>query len=155
MPTPKPVSKRLREMLGGEAAEAMIDYLDNLDHRDDLIREAVRAGVEPFRAETRSEIATLKAETGALRAETAALREETVALHADIAELRHHMNAQFAAVDARFVSLESKFDGRFDALRAELAAQHASLMKWMLTFWLASFGGIIAAILSLARLAAK
>ena len=123
MATPKPVARRLREMLGAEAADTMVEWLDGLEaERDERRRE--------------------------WRAEVAGLRQEMLALRADTAELRAEMRAGFAAVDARFTG----FDARFAAFDAKLAQRNADLMKWMVGFWLASFIGILGAILALGRI---
>ena len=76
MATPRPVSKKLREMLGMEAAETMVEWLDGLEtHNDDLRRE--------------------------LHGEIAALRQEMAATRADIVALRAEMRAGFAEADAK------------------------------------------------------
>ena len=69
MGTPRSVSRKLREMLGAEAATTMVDWLDELDERRDTLRLDLRADV----AELRQEVAALRSDT---RAEFAALREE-------------------------------------------------------------------------------
>ena len=118
MPTPRPVSKKLREMLGTEAAETMVEWLDGLDERQDTLRREMRA-----------EFAAVRQEMTVVRQEMVALRTELSAeLRVGVAELREEMRAGFAAVDAK------------------IAQRNANLMKWMIGFWLASFGGSITAI---------
>ena len=73
MATPKAAARKLREMLGAEAADTMVDWLDGLEaERDERRRE--------------------------WRAEVAGLRQEMAALRA---ELRSEMRAGFAAFDAK------------------------------------------------------
>ena len=81
MATPKPVSRKLREMLGTEAAATMVAWLDGLEDRQDTLRREMRADI----AELRQEMVALRQE---LRQEMAALRQELAALRA---ELRREM----------------------------------------------------------------
>jgi hypothetical protein len=58
MAAPKHVVKKLREMLGGEAGDSMVEWLDERDtHYDEL------------RQETRAEFAAIRQEIRALREE--------------------------------------------------------------------------------------
>lgn len=93
MATPKPVSKRLREMLGTEAAETMVEWLNGLETHQDALRREVHADI-------------------------AALRQDMVAL---ITELRAEMRAGFAAVDARFAAVDTKL-AEADAKNAQRCA---------------------------------
>lgn len=73
MAMPRPVSKKLREMLGTEAAETMVDWLDGLETNNEALRRE-------------------------LHGEIAALRHE---MATSFAELRAEMRAGFAAADAK------------------------------------------------------
>jgi hypothetical protein len=121
---PKHVAKKLREMLGNEAGESMVEWLDERDtHYDEL------------RQETRADIAELRQET---RAEFAAVRRE-------IAGLREEMRASFAAADAKMTQ-------GFGAMEIKFAQRNAELMKWALGFWIASLLGVVGALAALTRL---
>ena len=78
-------------MLGGEAAESMIDWLDALEVHHDDDRRAVRA------------------EMGALRAE---LRAEMVELRQEMAELRGEMRDGFAEMRVGFAAVDTKLAQR-------------------------------------------
>ena len=81
MAAPKHVAKKLREMLGNEAGESMVEWLDERDtHYDEL------------RQETRAEFA-------AVRHEISALREE---MRAGFAAADAKMTQGFAAMDVKF-----------------------------------------------------
>ena len=69
-----------------------------------------------------------------MHADIAGLRQEMVTL---ITELRAEMRAGFAAVDAK------------------IAERNASLLRWMIGFWLGSLGGIITTIMALGHTATK
>jgi hypothetical protein len=88
MATPRSVSKKLRDMLGMEAAETMVDWLDGLEtHNDALGRE--------------------------LHGEIAALRQE---MAVGFSELRAEMRAGFAAVDAKLAEADAKTADRISSL---------------------------------------
>jgi uncharacterized coiled-coil DUF342 family protein len=129
-------------MLGAEAAESMIDWLDELDEHRDVHRLEVRADIAEVRQELRADIAEVRQE-----------------LRAEIAELRQEMRAGFAAVDARFAGVYAKLGELreemrvgFAAVDAKIEQRNAQLMKWMIGFWVGSFAGIVGAILALGHI---
>ena len=123
MAAPKHVAKKLREMLGNEAGESMVEWLDERDtHYDEL------------RKETRAEFAAIRQE---IRQEIGALREE--------------MRAGFAAAEARFTGIDSKIVQGFAGVEVTLAQRNAELMKWALGFWIASLLGVVGALAALTR----
>ena len=138
MPTPRPVSKRLREMLGAEAAETMVDWLDGLEtHREEGRRE-LREEMSALRVELRGEMGQLRGEMGRLRGDMGELRQE-------MAELRGEMRAGFAEI-------RQEMRVGFAAVETKSSQRNADLTKWMIGFWLASFVGMISAILALGRI---
>ena len=52
--------------------------------------------------------------------------QETVATKADLYALQNHMDAKFAAVDAKFDAMDAKFDAKFDAMDAKFDAKSAA-----------------------------
>ena len=123
MAAPKHVAKKLREMLGNEAGESMVEWLDERDtHYDELRRD------------TRGEFAAVRQE---IRQEIGALREE--------------MRAGFAAIETRFIGMESKMTQSFAAMDVKFAQRNAELMKWALGFWIASLLGVVGALVALTR----
>jgi hypothetical protein len=97
MPAPHKFSRKLHEVIGDEAAEAMVEWMNHTDDKLDDPR-------------------------------------------ADIAELRQEMQVGFAQVEAQFAKVE-----------AAAAQRQADLMKWMLTFWVASLVTYVGAIVALAK----
>src|SRR5438552_17623494 len=77
MPAPHKFTRKLHEAIGPEAADAMVDWMNQTDDRIDGLRQEV--------AEFRSE----------MRADFAELRQEMSALSASI-------DVRFAGVDAKF-----------------------------------------------------
>ena len=88
MAAPKHVAKKLREMLGNEAGDSMVEWLDERDtHYDEL------------RQETRAEFAAIRQEMAGLREE---LHVGFSAVDVKFAQLREDMRAGFAAMDVKF-----------------------------------------------------
>ena len=73
--------------------------------------------------------------------------ENVDSARADIAELRHEMQVGFARVDAKFATMDAKFEARFGALEALIERRSADLMKWSFAFWI----GAVVAIAVLAK----
>jgi hypothetical protein len=81
MAAPKHVAKKLREMLGNDAGESMVEWLEQRDTHIDELRQ-----------ETRGEFA-------AVRHEISALREE---MRAGFAAIDARMTQGFAALEIKF-----------------------------------------------------
>lgn len=145
MAAPKHVAKKLREMLGNEAGESMVEWLEERDtHVDDLRRET-------------------HAEFTAVRQEIGALREE---MRAGFAALESKMTQSFAALESKMTQvsaaleskmtqdsarLESKMTQGSAAMEVKFAQRNAELMKWALGFWIASLLGVVGALVALTR----
>ena len=141
MAAPKHVAKKLREMLGNEAGESMVDWLDERDTHYDVLRQETRADIAELRQETRAEFAAVRQEIHALRDET---RAEFAAVRQEIHTLREEMRAGFAAA-------ESKVAQGCAAMEVKFAQRNAELMKWALGFWIASLLGVVGALAALTR----
>ena len=61
MAAPKHVAKKLREMLGNEAGESMVDWLDERDTHYDELRREMRAEFAAFEARMEQRFAALEA----------------------------------------------------------------------------------------------
>ena len=133
MPTPRPVSKKLREMLGAEAADTMVEWLEGLEVHRDTFRREVRTDI----AEVRHEVAALRQ---SVRQETAGLRRDMAALKEDAAVLRAEMRVGFAELRQEMAAAEARAERRT-----------ANLMKWMMGFWVTSLLAVVGAILAIAK----
>jgi hypothetical protein len=124
MAAPKHMAKKRRAVLGSEAGDSMVEWLDDHDtHCDELHQET--------------------------RAEFAAIRQE---IRQEIGALREEMRAGFAAAEARFTGIDSKIVQGFAGMEVKLAQRNAELMKWALGFWIASLLGVVGALAALARM---
>lgn len=123
MAAPKHVAKKLREMLGNEAGESMVEWLDERDtHYDDLRRES----------------------RAALAALDARMEQRFAAFEARMAQ-------GFAAVETRLNEMDAKMAQGFAAMDVKFSERNAELMKWALGFWIASLLGVVGALAALIR----
>ena len=137
MAAPKHVAKKLREMLGNEAGESMVEWLDERDtHYDEL------------RWETRADFAAVRQQIGVLREE---MHAGFAAAETRVTALESKMTQGFAAAETRATGLESKMAQGFAAMEVKIAQRNAELMKWALGFWIASLLGVVGALAALFR----
>jgi hypothetical protein len=137
MPAPHQFSRKLHEVIGDEAAEAMVDWMNRTDENFDGIR---REAAE-FRQTVRADFAELRQE---MNTKLADIREE---MRVGFAKLDAKFEARFAGVDSKFASMDSKFA----ALEAAAEKRHADFMKWTMGFWAVSLITYVGAIVALAQ----
>jgi len=73
-----------------------------------------------------------------------------VATKHDLAQLEERMNMRFDMVDQRLVSIEERFDGKLDRLRADIYAAMAEQSKTFLRTTVLSIFGSVLTVASLA-----
>jgi hypothetical protein len=120
--------RSLREKLGDEAVEALIELLNKSE-------EKIKADVIIF-SEDKYE-RRLSEETGKITVEMAGLRFE---LKEDIAGLRAELKEDIAGLRAE---LKEDIAGVRTELSGKISSSYASLIKWMFIFWLGQIGAII------------
>ena len=123
MAAPNHVAKKLREMLGNEAGESMVEWLDERDTHYDELRREMRAGFAAIDARMEQRFAASEAK----------------------------MEQRFAAFETRFTQMDSKMAHGFAAMDVKFSQRNAELMKWALGFWIASLLGVVAALAALTR----
>ena len=123
MAAPKHVAKKLREMLGNEAGESMVEWLDERDTHYDELRRDMRAG---------------------FAAVDARIEQRFAAVEARLTEMDSKMVQRFAEMDTRIAQ-------GFAAMDVKFAQRNAELMKWALGFWIASLLGVVGALAALTR----
>lgn len=101
----------------------MVEWLDERDTLHDELRQEMRGEFAAVRQEMRAEFVAVRQES----------RAEFVAVRQEISALREEMRAGFAAMDVKF------------------SERNAELMKWALGFWIASFLGVVGALVALTR----
>jgi hypothetical protein len=114
---------RLREVLGREAGDALMTWLE----------------------EERSEREAVRSDFAGLRADFAALR-------GDLAELRQEMRAGFLKVSAdlrveiarEVHGLEVRLVDRINAVDKRVSETESRLMRWSFVFWVGAVGAIAA-----------
>ena len=123
MAAPKHVAKKLREMLGNEAGESMVEWLDERDTHDDELRREMRAG---------------------FAAVDARIEQRFAAFEARLTEMDSKVTQRLADMDTRIAQ-------GFAAMDVKFAHRNAELMKWALGFWIASLLGVVGALAALTR----
>ena len=134
MAAPKHVAKKLREMLGNEAGESMVEWLDERDTHYDELRREMRAGFAAIDARMEQRFAASEAK-----------------MEQRFAASEAKMEQRFAAFETRFTQMDSKMAQGFAAMDVKFSQRNAELMKWALGFWIASLLGVVAALTALTR----
>jgi len=121
MPITPHLSRQLRQTLGEEAAEDLVNWMHEMDAHRGASRDAVRADLAELRQEMHAGLATLREEmlAGFARAD------------ARDAELREEMRLGFARADEQRASQVARFERRF-----------GDLIKWSFVFWVGAVGAI-------------
>jgi DNA anti-recombination protein RmuC len=122
------VPKPLRERLGEEGAEALVQ----------LINQATEAG--------KGDVVAVVEEKFERR-----LTEEASKLRAEIGHLRGEMIERIESVRSeltgRIESVRSELTGRIESVRSELSGRiesvRSELIKWMFVFWVGQIGAIV------------
>jgi hypothetical protein len=135
------LSRKLYDTLGSEAAEAMVDWMQQVETQRSELRELSDLS-----------FARIDARFGEARAESDARFVEVLA----------QMDLRFARIDARFVEARAHTDVRLAELRdemhtgfvmleAKLDRRFAEVIKWSFVFWVGSTVTLVTALAALAR----
>jgi ABC-type phosphate transport system auxiliary subunit len=117
------LSSKLRQTLGDEAAEDLVNWMQQVDAQRAELRELNElnfARVDARFAEARE----------AMRADLAELRQ---VMQADRSDLREAMKAGFAELRQEMSQLETRLERRI-----------GDLIKWSFVFWVGAVGAIAA-----------
>src|SRR6266508_2930444 len=117
------LSSKLRQTLGDEAAEDLVNWMQQVDAQRAELRELNELNFARFDvrfAEARE----------AMRADLAELRQVS---QADRSELRDEMKAGFAGLRQEMSQLETRLERRI-----------GDLIKWSFVFWVGAVGAIAA-----------
>ena len=129
------VPRPLREKLGEEASDALVNLLNEVSQstRD----EVVEIVSERFEARLREEFARLRAEIAELAAK---LRQE---MAESTSSLRQETAESVTSLRKEMADLET-------SLHREIASRYADTIRWMFVFWVGQvvvLGGLILALL--------
>src|ERR1043166_5692755 len=127
------LSRKIHEVLGTEAAEAMVDWMQRVDAGRSELRELNDLSFARFDARLAERIAEVNARMDIGFAN----------VDAKLANLEARTDAKFSSletkIDAKIANLESRMD-------ATLARHRADLLKWSFAFWVTALIGIAAAV---------
>lgn len=125
MPLPAHIARRLREVLGADAGEDLVTWMDDAyGVRDEIA--GVRADLAELRREALADVAELRRE-----------------VRTDVAELRHEMQIGFTRMEA---GVATQIAVLRQSLGEQIADTRSDLMKWSFVFRV----GAVAAIAALA-----
>ncbi|HDQ14418.1 MAG TPA: hypothetical protein ENN41_06350 [Sediminispirochaeta sp.] len=123
------IPKVLREKLGEEAAEGLIELFNNFsDHTHNSV---IELSVEKFERRLAEEIGKFRSEVAE---QHAGLRSE---MHEQNAGLRAEMNEQIAGLRAELVE--------------KIERTHTSTIRWMFLFWVGQIGVLLGMFLAFFR----
>src|SRR6266540_6310623 len=140
------LSGKLRQTLGDEAAEDLVNWMQQVDAQRVELRELnelnfarVDARFAEARQAARADLAELRQEMGSGFAET----------ESGFAAVRQEMQSGFAGSDAKLAALHEEMRVGFSDLRQEMARLEArlerrigDLIKWSFVFWVGAVGAI-------------
>jgi hypothetical protein len=175
MPIPAILSRKLYETLGHEGAEAMVDWMNNMESSRSELRELADLGFARIdarfgEAEARfdARFAEMDARVDARFAEMdarvdARFAEMDARVDVRFAEMGARVDARFANTDARIDKLEStlrqEMHAEFGELReglsrleAKMERRFGDLIKWSFVFWVGSSVTLLVALATLQRL---
>lgn len=150
MPATATLLKRLRETLGEEATSDLVTWVDQgLTYQVAQLRELADLHYSRFDARLEQRLAECGA---ALRGE---MTQGLVALRQEIAQglagLRAEIAQDLAAVRAEMAQGDASRRAEIAALRTDMAAQRADLMKWMFIYWAGTVIPVAGLVIALAK----
>jgi len=133
------VPKILRQKLGEDGAEALVELLNRLQENQKI--SILQFVEEKFERRLTEEISALREE---IAKSSAALREEiaqnNAALREEIAQTNAALREEIAQNSA---TLRGEIAQSNASLREEIASVQANMIKWMFIFWIGQVGVIL------------
>ena len=148
----------LHEALSQEGAEAMVDWMQNVETQrlelrelNDLSFARIDARFAQARAEYREELlasfGAFRGEFGTLRGEFESLRSDFAALRGDFGELRR----DFATARNEVGLFREDMHVGLSRLETRLERRISDLMKWSFVFWVGSTVTLVVALAAIGR----
>lgn len=151
MPAPNRLTRKLNEILGSDAGDAMADWMNRADES----AHELHGELHGFRQEVRADFAELRQE---MHAEFARVRQE---MNDGLSSVRQDMNDGLASVrrdltDGLAIAHRETAEVRIGLANLEKASaqRHAEFLRWMIGFWLLSLVTLIGSMVALARILA-
>jgi hypothetical protein len=140
MPATAELLKRLQETLGEEATRDLVTWIDQgWEYQIAQLRELADLHYSRFDARLEQRLAEVRA---ALRTEMAQ----------GLAAVRQDMAQGLAALRAEMAQGDAALRAEIAALRTDMAAQRADLIKWMFIFWAGTVIPIAGLVIALVKL---
>lgn len=128
MPDPSPLPRNVRAVLGSQAGEDFVTWLDSAHGN---LRDGMRADLAEVRRGVRADMQDLRAD-----------------MKSDMQELRAGMQADMQAMERRMSdharAMEDRLIKQIHAVDVRVADSKAELMRWSLVYWVGAVGAIAA-----------
>ncbi len=119
------IPKPLKDKLGDEAADAFVEVVNEIDLS--ARQEAILIAEERFERRLSEEVAGLK--------------QDILRLEGKIYQVKAELEGKIDQVRAE---LKGKITTSSEALKVELKADKADILKWMFIFWASQIGAVFA-----------
>jgi len=149
MPIAARLTRKLHEVFGQEAAEAMVDWMQRVDSSRDDLRELNDLSFARFDARLGERIAETEARLDVKIAQLDAKLDAK--LGALDAKLDGRVEALSASVDARIAELRLEMHSGFARMETLMERHKVELTRWALGFWLASLVSLAGTLAALNR----
>jgi hypothetical protein len=155
MPAPNRLTRKLNEILGTDAGDAMADWMNRADESAGELRREI----DGFRQEVRADFAELRQE---MHAEFARVRQEMTeglgSVRSQMAEglgsVRSEMTEGLAVASRETAEVREEVRVGLANLEKTMAQRHAEFLRWMVGFWLLSLVTLVGSVVALARILA-
>lgn len=134
------LSRKLYETFGDEAAETMIDWMQDVDARRAELRELHDMTFDRFDARLEQRLVEFRE----------ALREEW---RAEMRTEFEKVNLRFGKVDQSFVDLRTEIQAEFLKLGDRIDSRYADLFKLSFAFWIGSAVTLMLGMAAIMRMA--
>ena len=143
------LSRKLYDTLGSEAAEAMVDWMQQVETQRSELRELSDLSFARIDARFGETLAQIDLRFAEARAQTDVRFAQ---VDARFGEALAQNDLRFARIDVRFVEIRDEMHTGFATLEAKLDRRFAELIKWSFAFWIGSTVTLVVALAALARL---
>ncbi|MEW6621304.1 MAG: hypothetical protein AB1422_18565 [bacterium] len=145
------IPKPLREKLGEDGIDSLIDVLNKSEER--VKEDVITLSAEKFERRLSQEISGVRSDLAILEGKfETRITQETSKIDKRITEevsmlevkLDKRITEETAKLDKRITEEVSNVNERISEVRVELKATYASIIRWMFIFYLGQIGAIMA-----------
>lgn len=154
MPIANKLSRKLQEVFGTEAADAMVDWMQGVEGGRAELRELNDLSFARFDARLSQRMAEVELRLD--RKFTRLISDLDAKVDRTAAELNAKIDAVHAEMNARFDTVIATINAQSEAIEARLdatlAANRAELFRWAAMFWIGSLVAMVGAMAAMLKL---